>query len=100
MREKFEKAEARDESRGDGFGNAELSLTGGMKVNVVQCTVAGSCQELFNTGQATKVHGKRSQRSARVRDRFRVPGIDCTGGTCRTLAHPFSISHEIGRAHV
>lgn len=50
-------------------------LTGGMKVRMVQWRVADrSCHELFDTEWITKVHGKRSQRSACVRDRFRVLG--------------------------
>lgn len=54
---------------------AWLQLTGGMKVRMVQWRVADrSCHELFDTEWITKVHGKRSQRSACVRDGFRVLG--------------------------
>ena len=46
-----------------------------MKVGTVQyCVVDRTCHELFDTEWITKVHGKWSQRSACVCDRFRVLG--------------------------
>lgn len=93
LRVKFEKTEV--SRAGKRYETRRIPLTGGMKVGTVQyCVVDRTCHELFDTEWITKVHGKWSQRSACVRDRFRV-----LGSTARrnALNSRISVLHRASR---